>query len=74
VPGAPREKDYSEETSRTIDAEVRSIVESSYERARSIITVRKDAIMKIAEILLRKEVLDGEELKLLLRQFGGAQA
>ena len=74
VPDLGREKDYSEETARTIDAEVRAIVEHAYATARSIITERRDAIMKIAAILLEKEVIEGEELKSLLRQFGGLQA
>jgi cell division protease FtsH len=74
VPGAAREKDYSEETARTIDAEVRAIVEKAYATARSIITERRDAIMKIAAILLQKEVIEGEELKALLRQYSGLQA
>jgi hypothetical protein len=30
--------------------------------------------MKIAAILLQKEVIEGEELKALLRQYGGLQA
>jgi cell division protease FtsH len=73
VPGAGRENDYSEETARTIDAEVRAIIEQAYATARSIITERRDAIMKVAAILLQKEVLEGEELKSLLRQYGGLQ-
>jgi cell division protease FtsH len=74
VPGAARERDYSEETARTIDAEVRAIVESAYSTARTIITERRDAIMKIAAVLLQKEVIEGAELKALLKQHGALQA
>ncbi|MGE5173115.1 MAG: hypothetical protein ACM3MD_04725 [Betaproteobacteria bacterium] len=74
MPGAAREKDYSEETARTIDAEVRAIVENAYATARTIITERRDAIMKIAAVLLQKEVIEGEELKALLKQHGALQA
>jgi len=70
VHGTGREKDYSEETARAIDGEVRAIVEAAYSRARTIITERRDAMMKIATILLQKEVIEGEELKVLLRQEG----
>lgn len=73
VPGAPREKEYSEETARAIDAEVRFIAQQSYEKARKILSERREAIMKIAEVLLRKEVLEGQELKDLLKQYGGAE-
>jgi len=71
VPGAGREKDYSEETARSIDTEVRAIVESSYAKARAIITDRREALMQIAAILLQKEVIEGVELKTLLKQHGG---
>ncbi len=74
VPGAGREKDYSEDTARSIDAEVRAIVESSYAKARSIITDRREALMQIAAIPLQKEVIEGEELKAQLKQHGGLQA
>jgi cell division protease FtsH len=74
VPGAGREKDYSEETARSIDSEVRAIVDSSYAKARAIIKDRREALMQIAAILLQKEVIEGEELKTLLKQHGGLQA
>ncbi len=74
VPGMAREKDYSEETARTIDAEVRAIIESAYATARTVITERRDAIMKIAAVLLEKEVIEGEELKALLKQHGALKA
>jgi cell division protease FtsH len=74
VPGMVREKDYSEETARTIDAEVRAIVERAYANARAIIAERREALTKIAAVLLQKEVIEGEELKALLRQLGALQA
>ncbi len=74
MPAAARERDYSEETARTIDAEVRAIIESAYTTARTIIAERRDAIMKIAAVLLQKEVIEGAELKVLLKQHGALQA
>jgi cell division protease FtsH len=74
VPGAGRERDYSEETARTIDAEVRAIVEKANATARTVITERRDAITTIAAVLLQKEVIEGAELKELLKQHGALQA
>jgi cell division protease FtsH len=70
MPGGGRERDYSEETARTIDGEVRAILEDAYSRAKTIIGERREAMGKIAGVLLQKEVLEGEELKRLLQQEG----
>ncbi|MFA5352799.1 MAG: ATP-dependent zinc metalloprotease FtsH [Thermodesulfovibrionales bacterium] len=61
-------RDYSEETAREIDTEVRAILAESYEKAGSIIRERLAEIRKIAAILSEKEIIDGEELKQLLAE------
>jgi len=55
-------RDYSEETAIKIDQQVRKLVEDAYSRARAIIVDRSDALVKIAEALLEREVLDGAEV------------
>jgi len=65
VPGTGP-KDYSEETARAIDEEVRTIIKQAYDNTLSILRGRIDKIKTIASILLEKEVLEGEELKKLL--------
>jgi cell division protease FtsH len=55
-------RDYSEETAIKIDQQVRKLVEDAYNRARAIIQDRSDALVKIAEALLEREVLDGAEV------------
>jgi cell division protease FtsH len=55
-------RDYSEETAIKIDQQVRKLVEDGYSRARAIIVDRSDALVKIAEALLEREVLDGAEV------------
>jgi cell division protease FtsH len=55
-------RDYSEETAIKIDQQVRKLVEDAYTRARTIIVNRSDALVKIAEALLEREVLDGAEV------------
>jgi cell division protease FtsH len=55
-------RDYSESTAIRIDDQVRKLVEDGYTRARRIIEERSDAMVRIAEALLEREVLDGAEV------------
>ncbi|MCS6797981.1 MAG: ATP-dependent zinc metalloprotease FtsH [Myxococcota bacterium] len=63
---ASRSRDYSEETAREIDAEVRRIVREQYERARELLTTHRDKLDAIAKALLERETLDGEDLTAIL--------
>ena len=60
------EREYSEETARTIDEEVRRIVDQIYERVRSLLGAKKDALLRAAAVLKRRETLDGTEIRELL--------
>ena len=60
-------KDYSEETARKIDEEVKTILTESYEKAKSILTERIEKLKSIASTLLDKEIIEGDELKELLK-------
>ncbi len=60
------ERNYSEETARQIDSEVKSILDSSYNRAKDILLANIDKLKTLSRALLEKEVLDGEEVKRLL--------
>ena len=68
IPQAPSVKEYSEETSREIDSEIRRIVEEAHKRARAILTEKRELLDKVAHILLQKEVIEGEELKRLVSE------
>ena len=57
---------YSEATAIRIDEQVRKLVEQGYQTARKIVEERSDAMVRIAEALLEREVLDGAEVKLLI--------
>ena len=61
-------RDYSEETARKIDEEVKTILEETYEKGKSILTERIEKLRSIAAILLEKEIIEGEELKRLLEK------
>ncbi len=58
--------EYGEHTADQIDAEVKAIVEEAYEEVRTILTEKKEILVRIAKLLLEKEVLEGDELKNLL--------
>ncbi len=60
-------KDYSEETARLIDEEVRKVVTTCYERAKEIITTYLDKLHLIAKTLLEEETIEAEKFKLLLQ-------
>ena len=57
--------DYSEQTSREIDCEVRVLIDEQYEHARNLITSQEAILRKAAQVLLEKETISGEELKTL---------
>jgi len=59
-------RDYSEDTAIRIDQEVKKIVNSAYARARTILENGRDALERIAQALLDREVLDASEIKLLI--------
>ena len=59
-------RDYSEATAVAIDAEVRSLVEEGYQTAKRLIEGHRDAVIRIAEALLEREILDGNEVGLLI--------
>src|SRR5438094_746720 len=57
------ERDYSEETARTIDAEVRAILERTHDRVRGMLTTKKAILVAAAQELKRTETLEGERLR-----------
>ena len=66
---APQEKgDYSEETAREIDCEVRRIVDEQYERVKRLLGERKAALQEGAKLLLEREVISGTDLKAIMEK------
>ncbi len=56
-------KPYSEKTAQTIDEEVSKLIETSYLRAKDILTKNKPLLQQLAEKLLEKEVIFKEDLE-----------
>ncbi len=56
-------KDYSEDTAIKIDQEIKRIVTENYDRARGILEDKKAELLQIAEELLAREVLSGDQVR-----------
>ncbi|MEO1287667.1 MAG: ATP-dependent zinc metalloprotease FtsH [Chloroflexota bacterium] len=54
-------RDYSEEYARTIDDEVKTILQTGYERAKTILNENRENMEKLVKILLERETLDSAE-------------
>ena len=59
-------RDFSEETARQIDLEVRRLIDEAYQTAHSILEEHKDPMHRIAAALLERETIDAEEVRMLI--------
>jgi cell division protease FtsH len=67
-------RDYSEATAIKIDEQVRVLIEDAYLRASQIIAKHAGALVRIAETLLEREILDGAEVMALIEGVSAAAA
>jgi cell division protease FtsH len=58
---------YAEDTAKEIDAEIRRIVDAGHQRARDLLTEHRHTLDLVARRLLEKEVVEGEELRGIIR-------
>ncbi len=59
-------REYSEDTAKQIDEEVKKIVDETYLRVKEILTAKKDKLEELARLLLEKEVVEETDLKKIL--------
>ena len=59
-------RDFSEETARQIDSEVRSLVDYGYQSAYSILDQNHPIMHRMATALLERETIDANEMKMLI--------
>jgi cell division protease FtsH len=59
-------RDFSEETARQIDSEVRSLVDSGYQSAYSILEQNPPIMHRLATALLERETIDANDIRMLI--------
>ncbi len=64
--GMGSNREYSEETARDIDIEVKKIIDDTYAKTRGMLEKQKPMLIKLSKILMEKEVIEEEELKKIL--------
>ena len=65
--GMPGERgQYSEETARMIDEEVKAIITGAHNEARRILRENRDILERVTRFLLEKEVMEGDELRAMM--------
>ena len=62
----PIRGEYSEQTARAIDDEVRRIIDEQRERVAEILSRRRQVLVRAAQLLLAKETITGQELRDLM--------
>lgn len=60
-------RDYSEDTAIKIDQEIKRFVNEGYQHARKILEENRDTLIRIAETLLEREVLDADEVRMVIQ-------
>ena len=60
------EPDYSDDLARTIDSEIRRIIEEAHQRARDILTEHRDDLELLSQVLLKRETIERDEFLGLL--------
>jgi cell division protease FtsH len=56
-------KNYSEKTAAEIDDEIRSLIDKAYKKCREILVAHKDKLEFVAQYLLARETMDGDQFK-----------
>lgn len=62
-----RDKDYSEEVAAKIDKEIRKFIEEAYQKTESLLNENMDKLHLIADALIERETLEGEEIDQLMK-------
>ena len=64
MPAGPKE--YSEETARQIDEEVKGLIDEAYQKVRKTLSANQDKLKILAAELLEKETIEGDEIRRIL--------
>src|SRR5262249_34949112 len=61
------EREYSEDTARAIDGEIRALLKAAHERVRDTLTTKRTVLEMLAKLLIEREVVDRKTLDELLQ-------
>jgi len=67
--GGQRVKDYSEVTAEKIDETIKSMLDEHYKRVKKSLTDYRDAIEKMATVLLDVEVIEGKKVREIIKEY-----
>ena len=62
-----RDKDYSEEVAAKIDKQIRKFIDEAYQKTESLLNENMDKLHLIADALIERETLEGEEIDQLMK-------
>ncbi|MDP3778840.1 MAG: ATP-dependent zinc metalloprotease FtsH [bacterium] len=62
------ERNYSEDTARLIDQEIKHLITEAYTRGKDVVNTRRDKLNEIAKVLIEKETIEREEFDALMKE------
>jgi cell division protease FtsH len=65
--GLVTQKEYSDETAREIDAEVKKLIDALYEEVRRMLESNRDRVEAVAKALIQHETLDGGDIDRIMK-------
>jgi cell division protease FtsH len=71
---APAAQEFSEETASALDRELQELLNSREQTVLNLLECQHELLEKVAEVLLKKEVLDGPEFMALVEEAGASKA
>ncbi len=63
-------RNYSEETARLVDNEVKRLIHEAREKVEGILSQHMELLNKIAEVLLDRETITGDDMDVIMREMG----
>lgn len=66
------EKEYSEKTAEIIDEEIRNLINQSLERAMKVLEIKRNQLEKVAQFLIKKEVIEKRQFEQLINEEKGS--
>jgi cell division protease FtsH len=61
------DRDYSDATATIIDQEIKAIMDEAHRRSVQILTDNRDLLTRVAETLIERETISGEDINTMMR-------